>query len=49
METTMNEIREVNPDEMACVEGGFVGGGTNQLLPWPVPPGRAGHPPIVDP
>jgi hypothetical protein len=49
MTTTMIELREVDRDEMACVEGGFVGGGTNQLLPWPIPPGRAGHPPIVDP
>jgi hypothetical protein len=49
MTMTMTELREVDPDEMARVDGGFGGDGSNQILPWPIPPGRAVHPPIVDP
>jgi hypothetical protein len=53
MTTTMIVLRDVDRDEMACVEGGGgppTGvGPTSIILLWPVPPGRAGHPPIVDP
>jgi hypothetical protein len=54
MATMMIELREVDRDEMARVEGGGdpptgTGPTDSIILPWPVPPGRAGHPPIVDP
>ena len=40
METTMTELREVNPDEMACVDGGYTEGGWCGFHPpgWHPPP-----------
>ena len=49
MKTTMTELREVDLDEMACVDGGFSVGGCGFIPPCPLPPGcgGGGHPPVA--
>jgi hypothetical protein len=46
---TMTELREVDPDEMAGVDGGFAGGGCGYINPSPLPPGSilGGPPPVA--